>query len=626
MIVLDAVGAGALPDAADYGDEGSDTLGNVARPSAGSTCPNLEALGLGNVEPLEGCPPQPGAPAVAGRLLERSKGKDTTTGHWELMGVVTPTALPTYPHGFPHDVIDPFMHRTGRGVLGNKPASGTEIIQELGEEHQRTGKWIVYTSADSVFQIAAHEETIPLEELYEALPDRARDPDRQARGRARDRAAVHRRARATTSGRRTGTTSRSSRRRPNYLTLRARGRQEGARRREDRRHLRRLRHRRVAPDEVERRGDPADRDAPARARRRAWCSSTSSRPTCSGATATTRSTSTAACRTSTAGCRTCSTRCGHGDLLILTSDHGCDPTTPSTDHSREHALLLAYVAGAQRGRPDPRGRVRRRRRDRQRVARREVAGPVASRASRSSSREARTTPSSSGGSTRPRLGWRRAARRRRGTAQGPDGFDTAFAAVGEAHPRRVLEVGCGMGRVRRADGSRDVGRGGCDRPLAADGRARARRAGSTRGVARRPGASLRGRRVRLRRGQLRCSTTWPTSSGRWPSSRRVLEPGGRLVATTIGVDHMLELWELVGYHVPERHVLARDGRGGLVPSLRARRAARRGRGASCFPTRRRCTRTSTSTLVRGRGPRPLPDFDGLVRLPDARDGLRGEKR
>ena len=117
--------------------------------------------------PLEGCPPQPGAPAVAGRLLERSKGKDTTTGHWEMMGVVTPTAFPTYPHGFPDEVIDPFMNRTGRGVLGNKPASGTEIIQELGEEHQQTGKWIVYTSADSVFQIAAHEETIPLEELYE---------------------------------------------------------------------------------------------------------------------------------------------------------------------------------------------------------------------------------------------------------------------------------------------------------------------------------------------------------------------------------------------------------------------------------------------------------------------------
>src|SRR4026209_3047017 len=167
VIVLDAVGAGELPDAAEYGDEGSNTLGNVAKAVGGLDLPSLEALGLGNVMPLEGCPPQPGAPAVAGRLLERSKGKDTTSGRWELMGVGPPTAMPTDPHGFPHDVIDPFMHKTGRGVLGNKPASGTEIIQELGEEHQRTGKWIVYTSADSVFQIAAHEETIPLEELYE---------------------------------------------------------------------------------------------------------------------------------------------------------------------------------------------------------------------------------------------------------------------------------------------------------------------------------------------------------------------------------------------------------------------------------------------------------------------------
>ncbi|HST16660.1 MAG TPA: phosphopentomutase, partial [Gaiellaceae bacterium] len=168
VIVLDAVGAGELPDAAEFGDEGSNTLANVARAVGGLDLPTLEALGLGNVEPLEGCAPQPGAPAIAGRLLERSKGKDTTTGHWELMGVVTPQALPTYPLGFPDEVIDPFMNRTGRGVLGNKAASGTEIIQELGEEHQKTGKWIVYTSADSVFQIAAHEETIPLEELYDA--------------------------------------------------------------------------------------------------------------------------------------------------------------------------------------------------------------------------------------------------------------------------------------------------------------------------------------------------------------------------------------------------------------------------------------------------------------------------
>src|SRR3954447_10081408 len=168
VIVLDAVGAGELPDAAEYGDEGSNTLANVATAVGGLDLPTMEALGLGNVEPLDGCPPQPGAPAVCGRLVERSKGKDTTTGHWELMGVMTPQPFPTYPHGFPHDVIDPFMHRTGRGVIGNKPASGTDIIEELGEEHQQTGKWIVYTSADSVFQIAAHEETVPLDDLYDA--------------------------------------------------------------------------------------------------------------------------------------------------------------------------------------------------------------------------------------------------------------------------------------------------------------------------------------------------------------------------------------------------------------------------------------------------------------------------
>src|SRR5437660_12736382 len=123
VIVLAAVGAGARPDADASGDEGSDTLGNVARAVGGLDLPSLEALGLGNVEPLEGCPPQPGAPAVAGRLAERSKGKDTTTGHWELMGIVTAQAFPTYPHGFPHDVIDPFMHRTGRGVIA-RPFTG----------------------------------------------------------------------------------------------------------------------------------------------------------------------------------------------------------------------------------------------------------------------------------------------------------------------------------------------------------------------------------------------------------------------------------------------------------------------------------------------------------------------
>jgi phosphopentomutase len=344
VIVLDAVGAGELPDASEYGDEGSDTLGNVARAVGGLDLPNLEALGLGNVEPLEGCPPQPGAPAVAGRLVPRSKGKDTTTGHWELMGVVTPQAMPTYAHGFPHDVVDPFMHRTGRGVLGNKPASGTEIIQELGEEHQRTGKWIVYTSADSVFQLAAHEATIPLEELYEGC--------RVAREILTGKHAVGRviaRPFAGEPGNYTRTANRHDfslePRRPNYLTRvrDAGGTVHGVGKihdifagcdidashptksnvdgiRETERLLREV------PDgdlvftnlvETDmlwgHRNDPEnfhrclqDFD------RRLFDLLDALRP---------------------------------GDLFVLTSDHGCDPTTPSTDHSREHALLLAYVEG-----------------------------------------------------------------------------------------------------------------------------------------------------------------------------------------------------------------------------------------------------------------------------------------
>ena len=308
VIVLDAVGAGELPDAAEWGDEGSDTLGNVARAVGGLDLPNLEALGLGNVEPLEGCPPQPGAPAVAGRLLERSKGKDTTAGHWELMGVVTAVAFPTYPYGFPDEVIDPFMNRTGRGVLCNKPASGTEVIQEYGEEHQKTGKWIVYTSADSVFQIAAHEETIPLEELYDAC--------RAAREILTGKHAVGRviaRPFIGTPGHYERTPNRHDfslePRRPNYLTRDPRRRAHDLRRRQDLRHLRRAatstsRSRRSRTST----GSTA-RSSCSRTSTRASSSRTSSRPTSSGGTATTRSTSTAACRTSTAGCRTSSRRC-----------------------------------------------------------------------------------------------------------------------------------------------------------------------------------------------------------------------------------------------------------------------------------------------------------------------------
>src|SRR5579864_4155852 len=343
VIVLDAVGAGELPDAGEYGDEGSDTLGNVARAVGGLDLPSMEALGLGNVEPLEGCPPQLGAPAVAGRLLERSKGKDTTTGHWEHMGIVTAQAFPTYPHGFPHDVIDPFMHRTGRGVLGNKAASGTEIIQELGEEHQRTGKWIVYTSADSVFQIAAHEETVPLEELYEACRD-AREIliGKDAVGRVIARPFIG------VPGNYQRTPNRHDfslePKRPNYLT-----------------------HVRDAGHKVYGVGKISDIFA--------GCDIDESHPTKSNIEGIQQTEKLLqeleegfvfvnlvetdmlwGHRNDPVNFHRCLQDFDRrlpdlldalraGDLLIVTSDHGCDPTTPSTDHSREHAMLLAYVAG-----------------------------------------------------------------------------------------------------------------------------------------------------------------------------------------------------------------------------------------------------------------------------------------
>jgi phosphopentomutase len=343
VIVLDAVGAGELPDAHEYGDEGSDTLGNVAKAVGGLDLPNLEQLGLGNVADLEGCPPMAHAPAVAGRLFERSKGKDTTTGHWELMGIVTPVAMPTYPHGFPFEVIEEFAHRTGRGVLGNKAASGTEIIEELGEEHQRSGKWIVYTSADSVFQVAAHEETIPLEELYKAC-ESAREilTGKHGVGRVIARPFVGEPGSYTRTPNRHDWSLKP--RQPNFLTLvreggsevhgigkihdifagvdidhsvRTKSNIDGIR--ETERLLRELDDGLVFVNLVEtdmlwgHRNDPVnfhrclqdfDRRLPELL--------DSLRP---------------------------------GDLLILTSDHGCDPTTPSTDHSREHALFLAYVEG-----------------------------------------------------------------------------------------------------------------------------------------------------------------------------------------------------------------------------------------------------------------------------------------
>jgi phosphopentomutase len=166
VIVLDSVGIGEAPDAAAFGDVGCHTLGNIAHAVGGLHVPNMEAQGLGNIAMLAGVRPQRQPAAAYGKMAEVSAGKDTSTGHWELMGIHVHQAFPLYPHGFPPEVMARYEAESGRGWLGNYPASGTEIIAKLGEEHLRTGKTIVYTSGDSVFQIAAHEEIIPVEELY----------------------------------------------------------------------------------------------------------------------------------------------------------------------------------------------------------------------------------------------------------------------------------------------------------------------------------------------------------------------------------------------------------------------------------------------------------------------------
>jgi len=171
IIVLDGLGIGPAPDTAQYGDAGSDTLGNVARAVGGLKLPNLEQLGLGKCREgfvIPGLAPGVRSIAAFGVAQPASAGKDSTTGHWEICGVLLKKAFRTYPQGFPVALLDEFARRTGRGWLGNKTASGTAIIDELGAEHQRSGKWIVYTSADSVFQVAAHEGTVPLDELYRA--------------------------------------------------------------------------------------------------------------------------------------------------------------------------------------------------------------------------------------------------------------------------------------------------------------------------------------------------------------------------------------------------------------------------------------------------------------------------
>jgi phosphopentomutase len=165
LVVLDSVGIGEMPDAASWGDAGSDTLGHVVAREK-PALPNLQRLGIGNIRPLPDLPPVPSPAGCFGKAALLSNGKDTTVGHWEMAGLITPIPFPTYPNGFPEHIVRRFEEAIGRKILGNRPASGTEIIKELGAEHMRTGNPILYTSADSVFQLAAHEEVMPLSELY----------------------------------------------------------------------------------------------------------------------------------------------------------------------------------------------------------------------------------------------------------------------------------------------------------------------------------------------------------------------------------------------------------------------------------------------------------------------------
>ena len=343
ILVADSVGAGALPDAAAYGDAGSDTLGNLSRAVGGLSLPVLGAMGLGNVVPILGVPPVAHPTASWGRMAERSPGKDTITGHWEMMGVPLEEPLAFYPQGFPPEVLDPWIAATGApGVLANRAASGTRIIEELGVEHQRTGKPIVYTSADSVFQVAAHEETVPLETLYAWCREARRilDPLRVARVIARPfvgkpgayRRTYNRKDYALAAPRPTVLERLSAAgvpvvgvgkigdifdRRGMSEDVHTEGNADGLRRTAE--ILGRMGRGLLFVNLVDFDMLWGHRnDAPGYAR---------------GLEEMDR------------GLPPVLERLREGDLLALTADHGCDPTTPSTDHSREYVPLLVKVPG-----------------------------------------------------------------------------------------------------------------------------------------------------------------------------------------------------------------------------------------------------------------------------------------
>ena len=348
LIVLDSVGIGEMPDAAAFGDAGSDTLGHVAA-SRPLKLPTLVRLGLANIRPLEHLTP-PAKPAGAfGKAALASNGKDTTTGHWELAGIYLKDPFPTYPHGFPGELIGRFEKAIGRRVLGNKPASGTEIIQELGEEHMRSGAPIVYTSADSVFQIAAHEEGIPIEELYRIceIARRLLEPPHRV-GRVIARPFVGR----------AGSFTRTERRhdyaipppQPTLLDrLTAAGVFTGG--------IGKIYDiycgRGLAfHTKTKSNADGVEKTLAALAEHREGLLFTNlvdfdmlygHRNDVEGYAR--------ALEEADAGLERMVGKLGADDLLIVTADHGCDPATSSTDHSREYVPVLAYSPGRAGG-PD----------------------------------------------------------------------------------------------------------------------------------------------------------------------------------------------------------------------------------------------------------------------------------
>ena len=345
-VVLDSVGAGEMPDAADYGDAGSDTIGNIAR-ARPLALPNLCRLGLANIRPIEGLTPDPEPLGCYGRAALASPGKDTTTGHWEMVGIHLDRPFPLYPNGFPPEVMDQFERRAGRKSLGNIPASGTGIIAQLGEMHMRTGWPIVYTSADSVFQIAAHEEVIPLAELYrmcEIARQILRGPHEVGRVIARPFVGAPGAFRRTTN-------------RHDYAVPPPAGML-----------LDQLAERGVTVASVGKiydifLGRGIGPHAQAKSNAEGMAKTLEMMDAVEAGLIFTNLVDfdmlyghrndvegyARALEEADAWIARLLAKLRPGDLAIFTADHGCDPTTPSTDHSREYVPVLAFGPGARRG-------------------------------------------------------------------------------------------------------------------------------------------------------------------------------------------------------------------------------------------------------------------------------------